>query len=250
MIDRFAGVVVLANKPGGFGEYDDRVLLALGDHAGAVLHNEHLRDELRSSYVATVRVLADAIEAKDRFLRGHADEVATYVAAVAERLGIDQRRREELLFGSLLHDLGKIGISERILLKPAGLTVEERAIVELHPRIGYKLVSRIPRLETIALAVLHHHERWDGGGYPDGLAGTDIPRGARVFAVADALDAMTSDRPYRRALPWVEAGRELVEQSGRQFDPDVVSAFIGLEGRLRGVFEHLGVERYARSSSR
>ena len=172
------------------------MLLALGDHAGAVLHNERLRGELRSSYVATVSMLADAIAAKDPFVGGHSEEVSAYVSAVAERLGVDQRRREELLFGSLLHDLGKIGISERILLKPAGLTPEERAIIELHPRIGYRLVSRIPALEPIALAVLHHHERWDGGGYPGRLKGEQIPLEARIIGVADAFSAMTADRPY------------------------------------------------------
>jgi hypothetical protein len=166
MHDDFAGVVVCANRDGGFDDYDDDVLLALGDHAGAVLHNERLRGELRTSYVATVSMLSDAIAAKDPFVGGHSEEVSAYVSAVAERLGVEQRRREELLFGSLLHDLGKIGISERILLKPAGLSPEERAIVELHPRIGYKLVSRIPRLEPIALAVLHHHERLGRHGLP------------------------------------------------------------------------------------
>ena len=179
-----------------------------------MLHNERLRGELRTSYVATVTMLSDAIAAKDPFVGGHSEEVSAYVSAVAERLGIDQRRREELLFGSLLHDLGKIGISERILLKPAGLTVEERAIVELHPRIGYKLVSRIPRLETIALAVLHHHERWDGTGYPGRLKGEQIPLEARIIGVADAFSAMTADRPYSRRRPLEEACAEIERCAG------------------------------------
>jgi HD-GYP domain-containing protein (c-di-GMP phosphodiesterase class II) len=224
--DDFAGVVVCANREGGFEAYDDDVLLALGDHAGAVLHNERLRGELRTSYVATVSMLSDAIAAKDPFVGGHSEEVSAYVSAVAERLGIDQRRREELVFGSLLHDLGKIGISERILLKPAGLTVEERAIVELHPRIGYKLVSRIPRLETIALAVLHHHERWDGTGYPGRLKGEQIPLEARIIGVADAFSAMTADRPYSRRRQLAEACAEIERCAGSQFDPAVAAAFV------------------------
>ena len=224
--DDFAGVVVCANREGGFDDYDDDVLLALGDHAGAVLHNEQLRGELRASYVATVSMLSDAIAAKDPFVGGHSEEVSSYVGAVAERLGIDQRRREELLFGSLLHDLGKIGISERILLKPGGLTPEERAIVELHPRIGYKLVSRIPRLEAIALAVLHHHERWDGTGYPGRLKGEQIPLEARIIGVADAFSAMTADRPYSRRRPLSEACAEIERCAGTQFDPHVAKTFL------------------------
>src|SRR5436305_2384807 len=165
--DEFSGVVVCANKPGGFREHDDKVLLALGDHAGAVLENGRLQGDLRTAYVSTVRLLADAIQAKDPFLRGHSDEVSEYVARVADRLGIDPKRRAEPLFGSLLHDVGKLGISERLLLKPAALTPEERGVIELHPRIGYRLVQQVRALEPIAAAVLHHHERWDGAGYPD-----------------------------------------------------------------------------------
>ena len=153
-----------------------------------MLHNERLRGELRTSYVATVSMLSDAIAAKDPFVGGHSEEVSACVSAAAERLGVEQRRREELLFGSLLHDLGKIGISERILLKPAALSPEERAIVELHPRIGYKLVSRISRLEPIALAVLHHHERWDGTGYPGRLKG-DQSRWRRASSASPTRSA-------------------------------------------------------------
>jgi diguanylate cyclase (GGDEF)-like protein len=224
--DDFAGVVVCANRPGGFEEYDDDVLLALGDHAGSVLHNGRLRGELRTSYLATVGMLADAIAAKDPFVGGHSEEVATYVGAVAGRLGLESRRTEELVFGSLLHDLGKIGISERILLKPERLTPEERAVIELHPRIGYRLVSRIPALDTLATAVLHHHERWDGTGYPARLSGEQIPLEARIVGVADAFSAMTSDRPYSRRRTIDEACAELEHCAGSQFDPSVVEAFV------------------------
>ena len=138
--DEFSGVIVCANREGGFGEYDEDVLLSLGNQAGAVLKNGRLQGELRSSYLATVRVLGEALEAKDPFLRGHSEEVSGYVAAVADRLGVEPLRREQLLFASLLHDVGKIGISERILLKPAALTPEETDIVKLHPRIGHHIV--------------------------------------------------------------------------------------------------------------
>jgi len=224
--DKFSGVVVCANKPGGFEEYDDQVLISLGDHAGAVLQNGRLHGELRSAYLATVRMLAEAIEAKDPLLRGHSEEVSTYVAGVAERLQLKPGRREELVFGSLLHDVGKIGISERILLKPGPLTPEERNLCELHPRIGYRLVQQVPTLRPIAPAILHHHERFDGAGYPAGLRGEQIPLEARVVCVADSFSAMTAERPYRGRLSFDEACAELERCAGTQFDPEIVRVFV------------------------
>ena len=224
--DRFAGVVVCANKPGGFTEYDDDILLALGDHASAALQTARLRGDVRSSYLATVRVLAEAIDAQDSTLRGHSNEVSALVANVADRIGLEPRRREELVFASLLHDVGKLGISERILLKPAALSPEERSIVELHPRIGCRLVEQVPALRDIAPAVLSHHERWDGDGYPDRLQGESIPIEARVVAVADAFSAMTSDRPHRERMSVDEACDELRRCAGTQFDPAVARLFV------------------------
>ena len=226
MRDRFHGAVVAANKPGSFQDFDDEVLLSLGDHAGAVLHNARLRGELRGSYLTTVRVLADALEAKDRELRTHSNQVSSYVAGAAARLGLEPRKREELIFASLLHDIGKIGISERILLKAGPLTPEERLLVELHPRIGFRLVDQIPALRGIAPAILHHHERWDGDGYPAKLRGEDIPVEARLIGVADAFSSMTSNRPYRSAMSLEEACDELKRCAGTQFDPTIVRYFI------------------------
>jgi HD-GYP domain-containing protein (c-di-GMP phosphodiesterase class II)/GGDEF domain-containing protein len=224
--DEFSGVVVCADRDGGFGEVEDELLLSLGDHAGAVLHSSRLHGQLRSAYLSTVGVLAAALEIKDPFLRGHSDDVANLVAAVADRLGVAPSRREELVFGSLLHDVGKLGISERILLKPAALTAEERAAVEQHPRIGFRLIEQVPALRSIAPAVLHHHERFDGDGYPAGLKGQDIPLEARIVCVADCFSAMTSDRPYRAALSVEDACAQLVDGAGSQFDPEVVGAFV------------------------
>jgi len=223
--DDFGGVVVCANSPEGFDGYDDEVLLSLGDQAGAALQNARLRGELRKAYLATVGVLADAIEVKDPRLRGHSEEVSGYVAAVAERLELPARRREELLFASLLHDVGKIGISDRILLKPAALTPEERAVVRLHPGIGYRLVQQVPALRPISAAVLHHHERFDGEGYPSGLKGQEIPLEARIICVADAFSAMVSDRPYRERVGVEAACAELERCAGTHFDPEVVRIF-------------------------
>src|SRR4051794_2637401 len=224
--DDFHGIVVCANKEGGFHEYDDEVLVALGDHAGAVLENGRLRGDLRTAYVSTVKLLAEAIEAKDPFLRGHSDQVSEYVAAVADRMGVERKRREELVFGSLLHDVGKIGISERILLKPEKLTDEEYSVIKLHPRIGYRLVDRVDALRPIAPAILHHHERWDGAGYPDGLAGEEIPIEARIVCVADSFSAMTAERPYRKRMSLDQACAELERCAGTQFDPEVVRIFV------------------------
>ena len=164
--DDFEGVVLCANREGGFEDLDDEVLLALGDHAGAVLENGRLQGEMRSAYMAIVRMLAEAIEAKDPATRLHSEDVAQYVRAVADGLGLEPRQREELLIASFLHDVGKIGVSERILLKPGALTPDERAAIQLHSRIGDHLVRQVPALHRIADAVLHHHERWDGERLP------------------------------------------------------------------------------------
>jgi HD-GYP domain-containing protein (c-di-GMP phosphodiesterase class II) len=224
--DEFSGVVLCANNESGFEDHDEEVLLAMGDHAGAVLENTRLHGALRNSYVATVRMLAEALEAKDPFLRGHSEEVSGYVAAVAERLDLPRRRREEVVFGSLLHDVGKIGISERILLKPAGLTPEERSVIQLHPRIGYRLVQQVPSLKPIAHAILHHHERYDGGGYPGRLTGEEIPLEARIICVADSFSAMTAERPYKGRMSLEEACEELERCAGTQFDPEIVRIFV------------------------
>ena len=224
--DDFQGVVVLANREGGFEELDDDVLLALGDHAGAVLENGRLHGEMRESYMATVRVLSDAIEANDVSVRLHSEEVASYVAAVADRLEMGSSDREELVIASMLHDVGKIGISERILLKPGPLTPEERTAVQLHPRIGFRLIQKVPALEPIGPAVLHHHEHFDGGGYPAGLSGEQIPLQARVICVADSFSAMTTDRPYRDPMSEEDACVELERCAGTQFDPQVVTVFV------------------------
>jgi len=139
-------------------------------------------------------------------------------------------------YGFLLHDVGKIGIPDRILQKPGSLNREEWAQMETHTILGEQMLGGVAFLQGAGLAVVRsHHERWDGQGYPDGLRGAEVPLGARIFAVADTLDAMTSDRPYRRALPWEAAEREILARRGSQFDPAVVDAFSAAEGRLREV---------------
>jgi HD-GYP domain-containing protein (c-di-GMP phosphodiesterase class II) len=221
-----SGVVVCCNRPGGFDDLEDEVLLALGDHAGAVLHNGRLRGQLRGAYLGTVSVLADAIEAKDPSLRGHSEDVANLVGRVAARLGVPDDRREELVFASLLHDVGKLAVPERILRKPGPLTEEEHAIMRQHASVGYRMLKRVPALREVAPAVLYHHEHVDGTGYPSGLRGDDIPLGARIIGVVDAWSAMVGERPYGAAMAPEQAVSELVAGVGTQFDPAVVAAVV------------------------
>ena len=225
MREDFEGVIVCANRAGGFEELDDDVLLALGDHAGAVLENHQLHGRLRSAYLAIVRMLADAIEAKDPFVRARSDELSACVEAVARRLELDDTAREKLVFAGILRDVGKLGISDRVLLKEGPLSPDEREIVELHPLIGARIVERVPGLSEVAFAIRHHHERWDGGGYPDGLSGEAIPLEARVVAVADTYSALTSTRPYRRPVSPELACEEIERCAGTQFDPQVARLF-------------------------
>jgi diguanylate cyclase (GGDEF)-like protein len=226
MRDDFHGVIVCANRAGGFEELDDDVLLALGDHAGAVLENHQLHGQLRSSYLAIVRMLADAIEAKDPFVRARSDEVSACIEAVARRLELGGRQSENLVFAGLLRDVGKLGISDRVLLKAGPLNADERRIVQLHPLIGSRIVERVPGLAALGPAIRHHHECWDGSGYPGGLSGEEIPLEARVIAVADTYSALTSTRPYRRPVSPELACEEIERSAGTQFDPEIARLFV------------------------
>jgi len=226
MNDGFEGVVVCANRPGGFEELDDDVLLALGDHAGAVLENHRLQGRVRSSYLAVVGILADAVEGTDPFVDSHSIAVSHYVERVARRLDFDPARREQLLFAGLLRDVGKLGISERVLLKPGRLTPDERKVIELHPEIGARIVERVPGLAGLAPGIRHHHERWDGQGYPDGLRGDEIPVEARVVALVDCFSALISKRPYRQQLTPTAACMEIERCAGSQFDPEIAALFV------------------------
>ncbi|MBS1868791.1 MAG: HD-GYP domain-containing protein [Actinobacteria bacterium] len=181
--------------------------------------------QLRASYEATVRALADAVEARDAYTARHAERVAAYGLELARVCGMDASADPDLEFGFLLHDIGKIAISDAILYKPGRLTDDERDAMRRHPVIGEEIVRGIDFLAGARQVVRSHHERWDGAGYPDGLAGEQIPFAARVFAVADTFDALTSDRPYRAASSFREARRVIAAASGTQFDPTVADAF-------------------------
>jgi ribonuclease P protein subunit RPR2 len=181
--------------------------------------------QLRASHEATVRALADAAEARDACTARHAERVAAYGLEIACACGIDATDGADLEFGFLLHDIGKIGVSDAILHKPGRLTDDERDAMRRHPLIGEEIVRGIDFLAGARQVVRSHHERWDGAGYPDRLAGEQIPLAARVFAVADTFDALTSDRPYRAAASFGAARRVIAAAAGSQFDPTVAAAF-------------------------
>lgn len=183
------------------------------------------RDELRRSYMATVRALCNAVEARDAYTGKHAERVAAYGMEIARVLDAPFAGDADVEFGFLLHDVGKVAVPDSILWKPGPLTAEERAVMERHPIVGWEILREIEFLGEAKLVVRHHHERWDGAGYPDRLAGDDIPLAARVFAVADVLDALTTQRPYRDPSPLAEARATIADAAGTHFDPDVVAAF-------------------------
>jgi ribonuclease P protein subunit RPR2 len=197
---------------------------------------------LQQAYRQTVVALADALEAKDPGTGLHAQRVQHYALTLTEVLEPSLLDDPSLEYGFLLHDVGKIGIADQVLNKPGPLTSAERGLIELHPTIGLEILAGVILLQGEGLNVVQsHHERWDGNGYPAGLAGERIPRGARIFALADALDAMTSDRPYRAALTWEQATDEILSEDGGQFDPQVVRAFSMRERHLRRIFDELAV---------
>jgi response regulator RpfG family c-di-GMP phosphodiesterase len=198
------------------------------------------RELLQSAYLETISALASALESKDTGTRAHSQRVQSYATALANPVGPELIREPSTPYGFLLHDVGKIGIPDGILQKPGPLSAAERRRMQTHTVLGEAMLSGVAFLKGEGLKIVRsHHERWDGRGYPDGLARDEIPLGARVFAVADALDAMTSHRPYRRAISWSSARSEILEQRKRQFDPDVVDAFVAVEGELKEIRREL-----------
>jgi ribonuclease P protein subunit RPR2 len=223
------------------GERNAEQLLVYARDLSSLLSTERSqRRLLQQSYRQTAIALADALEAKDPVTGLHAIRVQRYATELVP--GVDPRLLEDpsVEFGFLLHDMGKMAIPDAILQKEGPLSSEERELMQQHTVLGEAILANVPLLSGEGLKIVRsHHERWDGMGYPDGLAGTEIPIAARIFALVDAMDAMTTERPYRHPLTWEEAIDEVLAQAGRQFDPRVVAAFAQRESRMRRISEEL-----------
>ncbi|MBV9852170.1 MAG: HD domain-containing protein [Armatimonadetes bacterium] len=229
LMKKARGVILVAQKRDGtFDDDDVQTLLHIGDEAAAALENETLRRQLQDAYLATVRVLSDAMEVKDPYTQGHSDMVSRYADRIALHLGLSEYDRSIVSYAALLHDIGKIGVSDGVLNKPGPLLPEERALVRSHVRVGADLLRHVPVLDPVAEVVLHHHEWYDGSGYPDGLQGEDIPIGARIVSVVDAYSAMITRRSYKEPYPETRAREELRACARIQFDPRVVEAFLAV----------------------
>ncbi|HEX7310686.1 MAG TPA: HD domain-containing phosphohydrolase [Gaiellaceae bacterium] len=215
---------------------EEQLLLYANDLRHLLEIERQQRSLLNAAYHDTVAALAGALESKDTGTRAHSQRVQLYAVELAGVCAPELLNDPSIEYGFLLHDLGKIGIPDRVLQKPAPLSVAERRLIETHTVLGEQMLEGVSFMSPECLSVIRsHHERWDGDGYPDGLVGDQIPLSARVFAVADALDAITSDRPYRRQQPWSYAVEEIADQSGKQFDPEVVDAFRERDVALREI---------------
>jgi response regulator RpfG family c-di-GMP phosphodiesterase len=201
---------------------------AMASGAAIAVENALLFEERERAHMATLRAMASALDARERETHAHSWRVQEYSLRLARAVDLPETEWKHLMAAALLHDIGKIGIPDGILLKAGKLTEKEWQEMRKHPLIGYEMLKGLAHLEAERAIVLAHHERWDGSGYPGRVSGTAIPAGARIFSVADALDAMTSDRPYRKRLSFAAAKEEIVRCSGTQFDPDVVTAFLSV----------------------
>jgi diguanylate cyclase (GGDEF)-like protein/putative nucleotidyltransferase with HDIG domain len=205
---------------------------AAGGHQAVVYEGPVADEPDGGTHTDVVVALASALEARDQYTGDHSESVVEMAARVAEAMGLAPDEVARVRMGALLHDIGKVGIPDHVLHKAGPLNDDEWVLMREHPVIGERILRMIPGLGPIARIVRHEHERWDGGGYPDGISGTDIPIGSRIILACDAYHAMTSDRPYRQAMPHADAMAELGKHAGSQFDPEVVEALIGyLYGR-------------------
>ena len=234
--DYLGGLVISGTESEGIRESQFQALLAFAPYLKPLFESAVLQEILLTNYLDAIETLAVALEAKDKYTRGHSNMVCAYAVAVARKMGFDAVSLQAIEIGSMMHDIGKIGVPDEILNKPGQLTKEEFEIVKRHPVIGEEILKPMqhPLFEVPRRIVRWHHEQIDGKGYPDGLRGEDIPIEARITFVADAFEAMTSDRPYRTAMSHEKAFEELRRNSGTQFDPEVVEALCSLLGPMSG----------------
>ncbi|MBI3008151.1 MAG: HD domain-containing protein, partial [Candidatus Omnitrophica bacterium] len=226
--DKVLGVINVNNKKSreSYTEDDLKLLEGIANQASIAINNAQLYNNLQKSYLNVITAMANALDARDRYSYNHSKRVSEYVQRISKEMKLPPREVEGITTAALLHDIGKIGISDTVLLKTGKLTEEEWKIIKTHPRIGKEILKPLGFLDNILPIVEHEHERYDGKGYPDGLKGDEIPLGARIIAVADSYDAMTTDRVYRKALAKEDVLKELERCSGTQFDPKVVDAFL------------------------
>ncbi len=220
---------------GQFGSVEIRLLSTVATILGIHTSNIRLFQKQSELFASSVQALTSAIDAKDEYTAGHSDRVARVSVTLATRLGLDKQLRETIYLAGLLHDIGKIGIDDHVLKKPGELTEEEYEHIKTHPQLGHDILKGVQQLEKVLPMVLHHHEAWDGSGYPHGLKGKETPLMARIMAVADAFDAMSSDRPYRRGMPDEKLDGILRGGAGSHWDPDVVDAFFAVRDEIRAV---------------
>lgn len=212
-----------------FKDHNAKFLSILAAEAAVTFHNLELFERLETFYLEMVKTLARAVDSKDHYTHEHSDRASSRAKKLAQALHLDSAYARYVEYAALLHDIGKIGIDESILNKPGKLTAEEYEEMKKHPMIGHQILAPVKFLGPVAQMVLHHQEWYDGRGYPEALKGEQIPLGSRIVAVIDAWDAMTSDRPYRKALGRERAIAELRKGSGTQFDPTIVDAFLKIE---------------------
>jgi PAS domain S-box-containing protein len=211
-----------------FDENDLHILTLIANQAAIAIENSRLYESLEESYLDTIKALVSAMEAKDHYTRGHSERVRQYAIRIAQKLDLDEKQMKDLNYAGYLHDIGKIGIKDSLLSKVEPLTEEEYELIKKHPDIGDGILRDVKHLSSTCAIIRCEHERFDGNGYPSGLRKQQIPLGARIIAVADAYDAMITDRPYRRAITKTKAIEVLKKESGKQFDPEVVRAFLGI----------------------
>ncbi|MBW2700341.1 MAG: GAF domain-containing protein [Deltaproteobacteria bacterium] len=227
--DRIIGYFELSTgRDEAFSKDDERVLQVLASQAAIAIENARLFESTQQTYLETMKSLAQALEARDTYTKGHSERVTRYAVAIAKKMDLDARTQRVIHYAGMLHDIGKIGISDAILQKRVKLSEDEWETIRNHPLLGDNILGPIKFLSDAQKVVLRHHERYDGSGYPGRLKGEEIPLEARIIAVADSFDAMTSDRPYRKALSRDVAVAEIKNTSGSQFDPRVVEAFLAI----------------------
>ncbi|HEY1357156.1 MAG TPA: HD domain-containing phosphohydrolase [Thermoleophilaceae bacterium] len=224
----WGAITVQERRVGAFSREDIRLFETVADQIGSALHSAELYEQLEAAYLGTAEALSVALEERDAYTASHSASIVRRAEAVGRELGMDSEELRLLRYGAAFHDIGKLAVPESILSKPGPLTPEERREVEQHTVVGERILAPVSFLAPVLPQVRHAHERWDGGGYPDRLAGDRIPLGARIIFACDAYDAMTTDRPYRRGMEALEAREELLRNAGTQFDPSVVSALVSV----------------------